>query len=806
MDSVRSKCEGTTCSDSDEWNSLVSFIARLRFSKSFWFALAGYVVLTIVLTYPVAFHVSDKLPGGGGDAWQFLWTFWWYKHALLDLHTSPFNSALLFYPQGIDFTQITTSNSLLSIPLQQLFGLTAAYNILWLSTFVFSGIGAFLLSHHFIKTDWAPFIAGMVFAFSPYHMARGLGHFGLMTIQWIPFYVLFLLETIENQNKRAPILAGVFLALSSLSDLYYLLHLIILTVILFSYRLVKGGRRRFDINILKRLLVAGATFLALAGVFLAQVSVSAIGNPQTSRPLAEFLANSPDLIDFFHPGGIQTFMVTYFYSVYLGISRAGIEGEIYLGYTVLVLSGLAIAKRGRALTWWVITALVFAVLTLGPYLHVFKENTWIPLPGLLFYLLPIVSSFRSPSRAAAIVMLSLSVLSAHGVEIVLGRFRRNSFRKHMMAAVLAALIMFEFASIPYPMVTVAAPSVYYEIAKDPGNFVVLEAPIGGSGSVGLLSDPIYDFYQTIHGKPIIGGYATRTRTATERFVQRYFLNAFVWYDIEDDVIEQNLPSVGASILNYYGIRYVIIHKTTTWYWIAGFVRDNFVPHITRLLQTSLGNESVIENDDQLIAFRVPPPQRDDPFIVMGDNWSFLERGPSGWHRLMGENATLIIINPTTAQQDVGLNLTFQSIAVARQIGIYLNDKQVFSLDAELNPKTEYTGKIELNSGLNLLQFRSAQEPTTLPAPTSYDPTRTVIMDVLKVQMLWLSRPTYSGPEFHSSSELHDPAALGVSVCSTFGSNQPVGVLLTIPARDGVGDVIRVERAITWSVGSRILDL
>src|SRR5438270_11083552 len=60
-------------------------------------ALLAYALLTLVMTYPIALDLSTQVPGGG-DAWQHIWNLWWVKHALLDLHTNPYHTNLVYYP------------------------------------------------------------------------------------------------------------------------------------------------------------------------------------------------------------------------------------------------------------------------------------------------------------------------------------------------------------------------------------------------------------------------------------------------------------------------------------------------------------------------------------------------------------------------------------------------------------------------------------------------------------------------------------------------------------------------------------
>ena len=64
-----------------KWTENNSAIAR---SKIEIMAFIAYVILSIIFTYPVAFS-ANMIPGDGGDAFWYLWDFWWFKEALSTL-------------------------------------------------------------------------------------------------------------------------------------------------------------------------------------------------------------------------------------------------------------------------------------------------------------------------------------------------------------------------------------------------------------------------------------------------------------------------------------------------------------------------------------------------------------------------------------------------------------------------------------------------------------------------------------------------------------------------------------------------
>jgi hypothetical protein len=61
---------------------------------------AGFAVLAVVWTLPLALHLSTHLPGPAvGDNAIFLWNFWWIRQALAS-HPNVFHTPYLFAPVG----------------------------------------------------------------------------------------------------------------------------------------------------------------------------------------------------------------------------------------------------------------------------------------------------------------------------------------------------------------------------------------------------------------------------------------------------------------------------------------------------------------------------------------------------------------------------------------------------------------------------------------------------------------------------------------------------------------------------------
>ena len=166
-----------------------------------WLALAGYLLLTLGLTYPLVTQFGRAIPGDGFDGWQNYWNLWWIKTAVLEQHTHPWFTHLLYYPTGVGllFHTLNAFNGFITLPIQLAFGLLPAYNTAVLFSFTLGGLGAYLLARYILgpgSSHLAAFAAGVIFTFSPFHIAHLLGHMQVISLEWIPFYALYLLKTV----------------------------------------------------------------------------------------------------------------------------------------------------------------------------------------------------------------------------------------------------------------------------------------------------------------------------------------------------------------------------------------------------------------------------------------------------------------------------------------------------------------------------------------------------------------------------------------------------------------------------------
>ena len=127
-----------------------------------------YLLLAIVVTWPMASHMDSRVPGiEKGDVWDHLWSMDWTRRALVESDVALFFNPQAYIPEGLLLFPMNLVNELFSVPLQLLFGTVAAYNLMTIILLVFAAWAAFRLALHMAGSRAAALVAGTVFGFTP---------------------------------------------------------------------------------------------------------------------------------------------------------------------------------------------------------------------------------------------------------------------------------------------------------------------------------------------------------------------------------------------------------------------------------------------------------------------------------------------------------------------------------------------------------------------------------------------------------------------------------------------------------------
>jgi hypothetical protein len=187
--------------------------------------------------------------------------------------------------------------------------------------------------------------------------------------------------------------------------------------------------------------------------------------------------------------------------------------EFIASFPLIAMGVIAVAAwRGLLPRLWIVFTATFALLSLGPFVHIAGVNTYVPAPWALLRYVPVLGLARSPSRFAIVAALGLSLLFAFAVQEL---WRRRQAWSPVWAAALALALAVELMPAPRPLYAAVVPRIYDLIAttaRHPDESPrLLELPTGlrdGTSSVGNFN-PASPFFQTRHRLPVIGGYLSR---------------------------------------------------------------------------------------------------------------------------------------------------------------------------------------------------------------------------------------------------------------------------------------------------------
>ena len=194
-------------------------------------AAALYLAVALVFTWPLAPGLARDIPWDLGDSLLNAWILAWDAERILRFLSGDagairnFWNANIFYPEPLTlaYSEHLFAQAVQILPVYALTGnIILSYNLLFLSTFVLSGLGMFLFVREATGSPLAGFAAGLIYAFAPYRVPQ-FSHLQVISSQWMPF-VLYGLRRYFVTRRTIPLAgAGAALVAQNLSNGYFLL-------------------------------------------------------------------------------------------------------------------------------------------------------------------------------------------------------------------------------------------------------------------------------------------------------------------------------------------------------------------------------------------------------------------------------------------------------------------------------------------------------------------------------------------------------------------------------------------------------
>ena len=447
-------------------------------------------ILTVVLTFPIAFRIGDVGRADTADGQYSLWNVAWVARTLIvdPMHVFDAN---IFYPHHgtLAYSESNLATGFIAIPMYwATHNPYATLNFAVLVSFLLTAIGTYYLARYLLEDRRAAAVSAICFAFCPHlfgHMAEVQA---LMTLG-IPFALLAFHRAADRPTLGRGAVLGLVMAAEALFSGYYGVFLVLMIgYAVFAVALTRGLWRvpRYWLSMAAGAIVAIA---AIAPFYLPYARIHRLGFERTLADATRYAANwssylassaylhvwmlafLPPWSDVNFPGIIATvFGVFGFFAARTKRERDVVV--VYGGFTLLAL--------------W---------MSLGPPAGLYT---------MLYKAVPMLSWLRTPSRFGLLVTFGLSILAGLTVRgIVTARTRGT-----LVGVAIAALAVLE-SLVPLGLSNAIPVAPVYRVLATLPSGPVIEMPFYYP-KVGLYQHTKYMLASTAHWMPLVNGYSDYT--------------------------------------------------------------------------------------------------------------------------------------------------------------------------------------------------------------------------------------------------------------------------------------------------------
>ena len=297
----------------------------------------------------------------------------------------------LFYPSTILFL---------------LFPFSLAFNVDIVAHLLIAATGAYFLIYKLTGMKRAGVISAIIYSLNGYFLIRVfVGHLNLYhSAALIPWIFLYTETYIQSGRKLFIILSGGLVGLQILSgDAQTCFYTGLALAVFFFLRHI-WGRRRLALKTIWR---TGIIFIFVPGAALGIGSIQMI-------PSMEFIANCQRSENSYEYSTYQSFPPENFYTFLVPQpkdSTLTIDGE-FTGYAGIVtiflfLFGIFSPKNHEYRICFSVILILSIIIMIGHYTPIYK---------ILYKTLPMLSSFRIPSRCLVMVLFCVAVFAGFGMQ------------------------------------------------------------------------------------------------------------------------------------------------------------------------------------------------------------------------------------------------------------------------------------------------------------------------------------------------------------------------------------------------------
>jgi hypothetical protein len=400
------------------------------------------IVLTLAMAAPVVLSPSTRIFGSG----------------VVGTHYDPFVVMRQFAGQAVPAPYLQPATDWVGRALARVLSPVAAYNAVVLSTFPAAAVLGYLLAFAITRSVMASAVAGLAFAFSPFHVAHAAYHPHIAQVQWIAAYLAALWWCLHGFSVKKAAVLVLATALAVASNFYGGFIAMTLTPAIVPLFWISPSPDGQHARAWRDL---GWTTATLATLAVAGLAAAAVVLPGGLHPGALPRVDPGDLFRYsarwwahLVPPVDHAVLGRFARAFWRGRGDAGLlEQQVYLGFGVLALAAIGVysAVRHTRDEGQVSVRTVAALVALGAIALVCSlspERTidgWrIVRPSAFLYL--VAPMFRAYARFSVVVQLVAAVLAGIGAD-ALWRSKVRAARAVVVA--LLAVVVFEYAPIPW---------------------------------------------------------------------------------------------------------------------------------------------------------------------------------------------------------------------------------------------------------------------------------------------------------------------------------------------------------------------
>ncbi len=619
-----------------------------------------YVLLTVVMTWPATVNLGNSVIGSGGDPWQSMWRF---EQKSSEIARAAANGQLSSYIRhelwGGGEARLVNISVWPWMPLHWALGQPLTYNIVWLLSFVMSGLAVYALMTHLLPAPThelpathsiifgsGPFLAGLFYMFLPFHVAHSGGHFGAMQVQWLPLIILLLFLSVRRLSWWTTVSLALITIIQFWTEHHYALWLAIFSLVFLVWyrqevrRIIAQRRSWMYVSVFLALIVSFGAMPYWPTLRLAwqQHTPLELGRDQLVR-------FSADLSAFFVPSPFHSLwgnITNELFSRHFTGNSA--EATQYLGIIPLLLIVFFHQKvPSRPRTFWAAVFIIFFVISLGPQLHMIGYVLPVYLPFDLFDQLPIFSSVRTVARAGVMVGLAAAIL--------FGWVISSQVRRPANVVLVALLVLIDFVWLPVPVQPVQ-PSPAYAFLEQQSGSRVIEIPAATNYTI--ASRALYASGQ--HRKEVLGNIALERAEGSEAHQivksvpgvrQLLYVRTRELRERRTEFFGQDVVETLPDALRWLDVAAVIIHT------------DSLAASQLRSIRGLVEDAGLIRHSfDDVEVYTASPRgvSTDGIFLMRGEGWANVsfDSSRSSVFAEIGDEASVTILNLNNNPADITL--------------------------------------------------------------------------------------------------------------------------------------------------------